>query len=411
VRSFPLLATAKYMLFDDFSRYPDASILSGKEPRYGPMWLTTGTPPTTSGGFAVSGGGTGYLYTNLQTAPQMMGCKLAWNGGVDMTQIPMTMALSSQPPGVLNIKNLVHFNFGPTQFNFGLFDGAGTFRPIFSGGWTVAMNNTGTLYDIQMGVYGPTFMVIGPSGETFSVTEPDIAVNWGAMAFWEPLAAADGLATRLRQAYVRLAANLPRVWDKFSSTDKTSTITISNNNLTATCNSATVEPQVRSIATRPLGASKVHVEFTITHASAATENMALGIASRAEHTFSNYLGNSENRSIGIWPKTANTNVYLNAVATNLGSMGGTSGAVYAMEVDFSAQKIWFKNVTAATGWNNDIIANQNPATATGGISFATMGGSPFCICVEVQALNDAVTINTGATAFATTPSTGFVPWL
>lgn len=194
--------------------------------------------------------------------------------------------------------------------------------------------------------------------------------------------------------------------DTFNAADQTTTITLSNGNLTATCNTATAEPQVRSRTGRATG--KIHVEFTLTnHLVAATENIGFGLAAPT-HSFANYLGSGDLLGMGIWPKTTATKIYLGGVGTSLGDMGGNTGDTWAMEVDFGALKVWFKNITGGTGWNNDILANQNPATATGGFSIATLSGTSFYLCANFENnVDDALTVNTGGSAYALTPSTGF----
>lgn len=76
-------------------------------------------------------------------------------------------------------------------------------------------------------------------------------------------------------------------------------------------------------------------------------------------------------------------------------------------VNIPLQLIWFR--VAGGNWNNDVIANQNPATNTGGISFATM-----TIFGVLQAAVSATLTGTVWTAvfssgsFAGTPPSGYV---
>jgi hypothetical protein len=78
--------------------------------------------------------------------------------------------------------------------------------------------------------------------------------------------------------------------------------------------------------------------------------------------------------------------------------------VTACAIDFSAGKIWFKNLTDASNWNNSGTAD--PATGTEGISF-TPGGLTWHIAYSTRTLSDAVLLNVGQAAFTGTEPTGF----
>jgi hypothetical protein len=405
--NLPLVVADKYILYEDFSLYPDSSVLNGMTPRHGPRWATTGASlPTTSGGYLVNSG-TGYLYTNLPGRPQVIGCKIAFSGGTDMNAKTGALCMSSQMPGTLAIKNLFHYNFGPNGFNMGVFDAAGAFTNVYSANFAAPMNNTGTLYDTWFGLVGDTMMVGGPNGELFAMTDSRWAPQWGNLVFWEPVTAADGLTPKMRTAYAIGRKALVVKSTTFNPADKSATMALSNGNLTGTSSGA--NGQVRSIAPRSNG--KVHVEFTIVkHTTATAENLALGIASLAEHVFTQGVG-ANLKSVAVWPRGATTNIYLNNAGTNLGTMSGATGKVWAVEVDLDNLKFWAKNVTDATGWNNGAIGVQNPATNLGGVSLATLSGAPYCICVEADVNTDAITVNTDAKTFVEPMSAGFGPWL
>lgn len=405
--NIPGVSSSPYLLFEDFSRYPDSSVMNGLVPRRGPRWATTGASlPTTSGGFLINPG-TGYLVSNLPGIPQVMGCRIAFSGGTAMNAKTGALSFSSQAPGTLAIKNLFHFNFGPSDFNLGVFDTAGTFSNVYSAAFVTPMNNTGTIYDIWFGLIGNTCVISGPSGEIFAMTDSRFAPQWGAMVFWEPVTQGDGLTPKMRTAYALRRKALVVKPTTLNPLDKSATVTLSNNNLTATL--ASGFGMARSVAPRTNG--KVHFEITITtHAAATTENIAFGIASLTGHALTIGTG-ADLQSVGVWPRGATTNIYLNNVTSSLGTMSGASGKVWAVEVDLDNLKIWVKNVTDATGWNNGVIGSQNPATNTGGVSLATLGGAPYGIIVEMDATGDALTLNAGTSPFLEPPSAGFGPWL
>lgn len=96
----------------------------------------------------------------------------------------------------------------------------------------------------------------------------------------------------------------------------------------------------------------------------------------------------------------------------------TTSNTVGIAVDFFNQKVWWtKN---GTTWNNDIIANQNPATNTGGFTAFTSpgvfggGGNPYATVYpafgSLTRTGNSGTFNGGATAFAFSRPSGFIPW-
>jgi hypothetical protein len=64
---------------------------------------------------------------------------------------------------------------------------------------------------------------------------------------------------------------------------------------------------------------------------------------------------------------------------SLGSIGNVGvGATVAILTawNFTTKKFWIYN-PAISKWNNDVLANQNPATGTGGYSFSGVTGTLF----------------------------------
>lgn len=83
--------------------------------------------------------------------------------------------------------------------------------------------------------------------------------------------------------------------------------------------------------------------------------------------------------------------------------------------DFFLQKYWVTK--DGVTWNNDILANQNPATGAGGFSLHTMfngggGGAQSTIfpAFGSRQSGPSGTGNFGATAFTHPIPTGFTPW-
>ena len=99
---------------------------------------------------------------------------------------------------------------------------------------------------------------------------------------------------------------------------------------------------------------------------------------------------------------------------NLAPGGNTSGFAIndwvGVATDIPNTHIWFKNVTAGSGWNNDILANQNPANNTGGKTSTVFGTGTIYPGVGTFSDATVATANFGATAYAGTVPTGFTNW-
>ena len=178
-------------------------------------------------------------------------------------------------------------------------------------------------------------------------------------------------------------------------------LVISNNNLTGT---ESVAGGVYSgvLANKSASSGKFYWEITavtISTPAAAT----FGGVGNASAAVNNYFGSTSN-SIG-W--VGDGRVYINNI--NLGPIQTfAQGNTLCFALDLGNSKIWFR--TNGGNWNNDVIANQNPATNTGGISLSTLNAGPYFALGEAEATNDVFTANFGATAFAQTAPAGFNKW-
>jgi hypothetical protein len=86
-----------------------------------------------------------------------------------------------------------------------------------------------------------------------------------------------------------------------------------------------------------------------------------------------------------------------------------TGSVVSMAVDIGNKKIWFR--VGGGGWNNDILANQNPATNTGGVSWnGLIASGPFTPVVCVASSGSSFTANFGATSYLYSVPSGFLNW-
>lgn len=187
----------------------------------------------------------------------------------------------------------------------------------------------------------------------------------------------------------------------YNPSDKDAGITLSGGNLVATNNTGSAFSNVRAIASQSTG--KFYREVTFT-----TQNFAsfsgLGIAN-ASASLSAQVGQDNNSVLG----RGNGQVDFNGSSLGAWTGVGVSGAIGGEAVDLTAKKIWYWESTTGQ-WNADILANQNPATGTGGYPIAAL----TCPCyplTEIWQLNDVQTANFGGSAYAIgTPPTGFGNW-
>lgn len=188
----------------------------------------------------------------------------------------------------------------------------------------------------------------------------------------------------------------------FDPANKSTKLTLSNNNLTITANtSATLATsEVRSIGSHATG--KFYAEFQLT-TSANVGAVPMGLVVAAyDITADVYLGTDAGaNSVGYF---SDGSVHIaNAVVTTIQTW--LLNDVIGMAVDRTANLIWYR--ANAGNWNNSGAAN--PATGAGGISLATMSAGAVFAAVGVQAQNDVLTGNFGNT-FAQAVPAGFGNW-
>ena len=157
----------------------------------------------------------------------------------------------------------------------------------------------------------------------------------------------------------------------------------------------------------------LYMEETVV-ATSGGHGAGFGISTTSPN-LANVLGSGVGANIGIGLYADGTVIYNNAGDGTLFSV--TNGTVVGVAVDFFHQKIWWRGPNNTTPWNNDILANQNPATNTGGI-VATSGapfGSSGAYSTVVPAFGNSGTSGNSATFNFTGPFTyavpaGFGPW-
>lgn len=187
----------------------------------------------------------------------------------------------------------------------------------------------------------------------------------------------------------------------FDPANKSSNITLSGGDLTATNGSTGEGRNVRSIASHATG--KYYCEFTLVEDGGDAGFDAPGVVNA---TFpigdnSTYLGETSD-GVGAY---GDGSVYRNnSVVATIAAF--TQGAVVCMAVDADNERIWWR--TNGGNWNNS--ATADPATNTEGVNLAALGGGTLYAAVEPGAATGAFTANFGGTAYAHTPPSGFGNW-
>lgn len=165
-------------------------------------------------------------------------------------------------------------------------------------------------------------------------------------------------------------------------------ITLSNGNKTAT--TATANGAVRGVASRSSG--KFYFEITGTSVVAI---YYIGIAS-STHVLSTTLGGD---TVSAAYRNAGDIVYNNASFVAAATF--TNGDVIGFAIDVTNHLMYCsKNGT----WQNSAV----PSSGTGGVDYITT--APVFPSYYDGFASDSATLNTGATAFAYTPPSGFSAW-
>jgi hypothetical protein len=181
--------------------------------------------------------------------------------------------------------------------------------------------------------------------------------------------------------------------------DKSSAVTLSNGNLTASNPATSSFNSVRATASHTAG--QYYFEATLTQV-ASNQSIYIGVANSSA-SLTTYFGKDTNSIICA---NYDGKCYFNS--SNVGNWGSfTSGSTAGIAVDISNREIYFYN--PANGyWNNSSTAN--PATGVGGISLYTISGALFPgVSINYYAAN-SVLVNFGATAFTYSPPAGFGKW-
>lgn len=187
--------------------------------------------------------------------------------------------------------------------------------------------------------------------------------------------------------------------------DTSPSITLSNNNLTATGTGSAIGG---TRATLSQSTGKVCYEVM---ASVVTVDESLGLANASEVLAGSFTPGRDNNAVAFYPSGGTPqSVFFNGVTLLSGTVAAAANGDYiTLCADLGADLLWITTPeTRAAGrtWNNSSTAN--PGTGTGGLSFSGL----TCPCFPyfgTQDLTTTVTLNAAGPFAIATPS-GFAAW-
>jgi hypothetical protein len=186
----------------------------------------------------------------------------------------------------------------------------------------------------------------------------------------------------------------------WNSSDKSSNVTLSNGNLTATMTSGT-QGAVR--ANTSVSAGKIYLEF---YFAGAVLGNKVGVGwANSTASLASFIGTDKN-GFADMPSDGGAIPSLfwwfNNVSSNTGE--GTGGTI-CLAVDFGASKAWVRAGGPPSFWNQS--SSADPASGTGGFSFSTINAGPYFPVFCANANTQAVTANFGAQSWSFNPPSGF----
>lgn len=188
-----------------------------------------------------------------------------------------------------------------------------------------------------------------------------------------------------------------------------SNVALSNGDLTATNSTAgTYFTSTRSLASHSSG--KFYCEFTNT-TMANWNSIGFVNASWTPETGSNNIGDDGADSFGISFTGANRGTINGTDVCVCEDAGSTAGTIFGMAVDFTNMLIWIISTLDDT-WYGAIGAggSPNPSTGAYGGSISAIGGAPFYLATTLSTPGNAITLNTGGSAYNFSAPSGFGNW-
>ena len=178
--------------------------------------------------------------------------------------------------------------------------------------------------------------------------------------------------------------------------DKTSNVTLSNGNLTATSVVVSAQQAVRGTLSNSSG----KYYFEVTDTTDTVSYSFIGVANSNSSLSLDTAGVSDSNGAGYWAHDGT--LYADTNSTRISGSTYATGDVISIAVDVTNHLIyWAKNGT----WQN----SANPGLGTGGADYiTTLPVFPYYMLFVPN--STVVTLNTGATAFAYSIPSGFSAW-
>lgn len=251
--------------------------------------------------------------------------------------------------------------------------------PLSGGGATITSYNTTT--GVVSGTAPPNLLVVVSVAGAYAANT--LASASGAWSATLMISASARLLSAAALPVGSFIAAATLIFSSWNPSDKSSNVTLSNSNLTATVNTAS--NGVRSTSSKASG--KWYAECSI----ASTTGGTFGIANSAQSLTALSAGTA-NYAYAF--NGSSTSGVINTSNTQAGASGSAAAAgdILAVAIDVTGGTIqWYKNNTAL------------------GSSVATPASGPLFL-VGTGNTGAVMTLNVGATAFTYTPPSGYSSW-
>jgi hypothetical protein len=199
--------------------------------------------------------------------------------------------------------------------------------------------------------------------------------------------------------YIVRGPSIAYAWDANSKIEGTSTITLTNNDRTATLVAGTTA-HIRSTTGNMNGSTGAYYAEVVMGANTPDY---LGLLSATE--WANIVGNVNN---GTYINIATNGSIYRASQIGTAGAGFASGDVCCIAWNAGTEKLWVRKNGGL--WNNDAAAN--PATGTNGIDNSAAAAEIHYLRLLMTAGGDAATIRLRAADFTQSPpAAGFTSWM
>jgi hypothetical protein len=188
----------------------------------------------------------------------------------------------------------------------------------------------------------------------------------------------------------------------------TTHLTLSNTNLTTTGNANFYNC---AFALESVTTGKFYWEITLTTITGSSPTVGIGNTASA-YDFE-YLGDKANTmgwssANGGTPGGVVSNLTL--IATWAAYTVASGAVTLCLALDLINNKLWGR-IGAAGNWNNDVIANQNPATNTGGAAIpSAVYANPVVPGISTLQINDVAVGNFSVGSWIGAAPSGFGPF-